>query len=427
MPSPPPVPVTLASLTTPSTPTEVLTLSLELCQQFGLPTTAWQSVQMVPALLNVNAVIAADSSSFVALFAQGGYASLAATMVDNFGNPITSWMQLRATDQYGIIPFPASAASGPVPYTNSTGTAYPYSPNNPLRFQNPFTLATYATTGTGALVTNGASGVVNVVADVAGAASTTAISVTLTLLTPLVGVTILPQGTTAGGTPTASLVGSNAETNQALLLRGQNKLAVLAPIQSTDQPGPVVGGARGVYDYVAKAIPQGPTSNAAPPFTVTSPITRTTRSPTYGNGTVVVYIANDEGPPNAADIAVVQAAVNAYVIPGGFQVTIAGALQVSINVAGTAYIKSTAGVTSAQAIAAISNALANYLDSVPIGGYTTTSNNILPFAEIEDQVFDANGPDNTVDLTLTSPSGNTAIGPNGVPVLGTVIFNVVFV
>jgi hypothetical protein len=424
---PAPVPVTLASLTTPTTATEALSESLQICQQLGLPTTAWQAVQMIPDLIEVNAVLAADSSGLVAFIAQGGYASLAATMVDSNGNPVTSWMQLRATDQYGIIPGQATFASGPVPYTNASATAYTYSPNNPLRFGNPVTGATFATTGTGTLVTGGATGVIQVQADVAGTAATTASGVTLTLLTPLIGVTIFPLGTTAGGTPTGSLVGAGAETNQQLLLRGQNKLATVAPIQFTDQPGPVVGVASGLFGYVATSIPAGASSNAAPPYTVSSPITRVSRAPVLGTGYATVYIANAAGAPSVEDVAVVQAAVNALVVIDGTNITVAAAVQVSVNVTATVYIRASAGVSLALAVTNISSALAEYFDQVPIGGYTTTAANIVPLADIEDVIFDANGSGATVDLVVSAPTTNVALGASGVPVVGVTNISVVFV
>ena len=74
----------------------------------------------------VNATIAADYSSTVAFLAQGGYASLAALMVDGNGNPITTWMDLRGQDQYGTTRIAASSANGVVPINNSTGNTYPY-------------------------------------------------------------------------------------------------------------------------------------------------------------------------------------------------------------------------------------------------------------------------------------------------------------
>lgn len=410
------VPVTLADLTTPTTADHALTLSLSLCQQFGLPTQAWQPIQMIPTVIETNAVIAADASSSVALIAQGGYASLAALMVDANGAPITTWMQLRATDQYGITPGPATFASGPVPYTNTSATSYPYSPNNPLHAQNQVTGATYTSTGTGT-ISGSTSGTVNFQADVAGASGTSGTGVTLTLTTPLAGVTLTALA--------QSLVGSDAESNQNLLTRGRNKLSTLAPIQSTDQAGPVANGARGVYDYVARTIPQASSASAVPPYAVTSPITRTSKSDATGTGLLTVWIANAMGTPPAEDIAAVRAACNALVTGDGVLLTVAGAVPVSIGVQGTVYLRSSSGITSDGAKTNIADALATYISNVPIGGVTTSSPNIVPFSDILQTVFDANR--GTSDVQLTTPSGNTALASDAVPQLGTVAITIVFV
>jgi hypothetical protein len=409
-----PVPVPLSDLTTPSTPDEILDQSLQKAQQLGLPTTAWQPIQMIPDVIEVNATIAADQTQLVALIAQGGYASLAALMVDASGKPITTWMALRATDQYGITPGAATFASGPVPYTNSGSNTYPYSPASPLHFQNVTTGATYTSTGTGS-VTPG-TGTIAVAADVAGSASTTAANVTLVLTTPLTGVSLTAQ--------VLSLVGTDAESNAALLTRGRNKLATLAPLQSTDIPGPVVGGASGVFDYVAKSIPQAPTASATPPYAVSATITRTHAFTGGGNGSVALYIANANGTPNATDISAVNAACQALVVFDTQTLTVFGAVPVLVSFTGTIWIPASSGFTFTAVTTNALDALANLLASVPIGGRTTSAANILPTSELVDTIFDSNPGTVDVQLSLTAP---IPIGNNGVTQLGTVTLAVVFI
>lgn len=411
---PNPVPVPLADLTTPSSPDDLLTQELELAQQLGLPTAAWQPIQMIPDVLETNATIAADQSQLTALIAQGAYASLAAIMVDATGKPITTWMALRATDQYGITPGVASAASGPVPYTNSSGNIYPYSASNPLHFQNPVTGATYISQGSGNV--SPGTNTIPVVADVVGAASTSGAGVTLILLTPLTGVTLKPLS--------QSLVGSDAESNQGLLIRGRNKLATLTPIQSTDQPGPVTGGATGVFDYVAKSIPQAATPSANPPYAVSALITRTKAFTGGSNGSVALYIANPAGTPNAADIAVVNAACQALAVFDTQSLTVLGAIPVVISFTGRIWIPSSSGFTTNQVTTNALDALANLLAAVPIGGRNTSANNILPTSELVDTIFDSNSGTQDVQLNI---SGNINVGNNGVTQLGTVTLTVIFV
>lgn len=409
-----PVPVTLADLTTAPTPEEALTQSLQICQQLGLPTTAWQAVQMIPDLLFTNATLAADAGAQVVLIAQGAYASTAALMVDTFGNSITTWMDLRLSDQYNLTRQPATYASGNVPYSSTTSYPSAWTPNNPLHFQNATTGATYSTTGSGSISVG--TGNIPVQADLAGAGATSGEDVTLTMLTPLAGVTILPLA--------SSIVGSNIESNAAALLRGQNKLATLAPILS-GQPQPVPGGATGAYAYLATSIPQASAASAVPPYAVTSPITRVQPIITSGTGQIVVYIANASGPPNALDVAAVDAALNALVTPDCVSVDAAAATGIAVNVIGQIWVKASAGLTTTQIQTNIEDALANYFSSVPIGGYNTSASNIVPLAEIQEVVFSANS--GTVDLSITSPNANVQLIPSAVPESGTVSVVVVLV
>ena len=410
------IPVTLAQLTTPTTPEEALQDELTACIAQGLPTTAWQPVQMVSALLNINAAIASGFSQDVANIAQGAYASLAAQMVDSSGNPITSWMTLRATDQYGITPQAANFASGSVPYHNASGTSYPYSPNAPLHAQNAATGASYTSTGTGS-VTPG-NGTVAFQADIAGTDGTSAAGVILVLTTPLNGVSLTALS--------LSMVGSDAETNAALLARGQNKLATLAPIQSTDIPGPVAGGAQGAYKYVATSIPQASSSSAVPPYTVTATITGCSVLTSPSSGAVSVVIRNANGTPGAGDVAAVQAAVLALIAPDGFTVTTVAATAVSIPIIGTIYVAKGSAATAANIITNALDALALFFAAVPIGGVTTSQPNIVPLTDILSTIHGANA--GTADVSLSSPSANVSLGSAGIPeVDASSAFAVVFV
>jgi hypothetical protein len=413
MSAPPPVPIPLSELVVPATADSVLTLSFSIAQGLGLPTTAWQSVQMIPDLINVNSVIAADYSGTVALIAQGGYPSLAAQMVDESGAPITTWMDLIASDFYNTTRNVAQYASGPVPFTN-TGGSYPYGPSNPLHFQNVVTGATYTSSGNGTVAPG--TGTVPVVSDAAGTAVTSGAGVVLVMTTPLAGVTITAL--------TQSLVGSDAETNPNLLIRGQYKLATLCPVATTDQPSPVPGAARGAYEYVALTIPQAAVASAVPPYAVTAQITRCSTQLSTGSGLVEVFIANESGSPPAGDVIAVNAAIQDLAVPDAVTVQAAAATPVLINVTATVYVKTSSGVTSATIITNIDDALANYYASLPIGGVTTTAPNIVPLSEIVETIFQANV--GTLDVVMTLPSTPPGLTTSGIPQSGTNTITVVF-
>ena len=414
MSAPPPVPIPLSELVVSATADEVLTLSLGIATGLGLPTTAWQSVQMIPDLITVNSTIASDYSSTVALIAQGGYPSLASQMVDASGASITTWMDLIATDFYNTTRASSQYASGPVPYTN-TGGSYPWSPSNPLHFQNIVTGATYTSTGSGTV--SPGVGTVPVVSDLPGTSVTSGAGVTLALTTPLTGVTVTPL--------TQSLVGSDEESNAALLIRGQDKLATLCPIATTDQPSPVPGAAKGAYEYIATTIPQAASASASPPYAVTARITRCTALLNTGSGLVEVFIANEAGTPPAGDITAVNSAIQALAVPDAVTVGVGGASSVAINITATVYIRAGSGLTAANAIVEIDDALANYYASVPIGGISTTAPNIIPIAELIETILTANA--GTIDVTMSVPSIPPSMTTSGIPVSGTNTFTVVFV
>jgi hypothetical protein len=406
---------TLADLVTPATVANALARELSLASGLGLPVTAWQPVGAFVTLFNAQANIISDYSGTAAQFAQAGFASYAALMVDSSGNPITTWMALRALDQYNVVAFPATYASGSTPYGNSSASTYPYSPNNPLHFQHPTTGATYTSIGTGSLVPGGGTAALQ--ADVAGSASIAGTGVTLVLLTPFPGVTLLPL--------TGSVVGSDAETNGALLIRCQAKLGTIDDSIAGTAPVPLPGAPSDAYYYVATSIPQGAVS-ASPPYAVSAVITRCNVQTDTGNGSVNVYIANASGPVGSTDVNVVQSAIDALVTPDSVTVVVASAVAVTVNPVLTVYVKTQAGLTAATVIANIEDQLATYFATVPIGGVNTTAQYVLPNSEILEQVFKANA--GTVDAAFPTPTpSSTVLGANGIPVLGTSIITVSFV
>ena len=370
----------LDTLIVASTPQEILSLELQIAATLGLPTTAWQPVQAVPAIFNVNATIASDYSQTVAYLAQGGYASLAALMVDANNNPITTWMDLRGQDQYGATRVPASFAVGGVPLVNTSATSYPYANNNPLHFQNSVTGATYTSTGTGTVGVG--SNTVTVTSDQPGSAYTSGAGVALTMTTPLNGVTVSPLA--------ASLVGADAETNAAYLLRCQGKLVNISP-----------NGAALAYTYLVGTIPQGIVS-AVYPYAVSAPITRVGTSTSPGTGYVIVTCANAAGSPPAGDIAVANAVIQNACVPLSVLALVQGATNLTVSVAYTVFVRTSSGLTSAQIQTNISDALANLFATFPVGGWNAGIpgfSNYVPLALISDTIMNANA--GTIDCLVS--------------------------
>jgi hypothetical protein len=409
--------LTLADLVSPANPTDVLTIELSIAQQLGLPTTAWQPLGMARTLLADESQVISGYSGVVNLIAQGGYASYAALMVDDSGNPITSWMDLILTNNFNVTRVPITFASGPVPVSNSSATSYPYSIGQ-LHFQNAATGATYSNTTAGTIASSGAS-TVQVAADQAwgGTIGTTGAGQTLVMLTPLPGVAPTAQ--------VISLVGQNAESNAASLLRAQRKLGTLSAlgqISGTTAP-PNPAGPSSAYAFVATSIPQAAVASGVWPYAVVTPITRVTV--VTAAGVVIVYIANAEGQPAAGDFDAVSAAIQFLCTPQAVTSLVVAASNLPIDIAYTVYVQAGGSTTTTQIKANISNALAEYLATVPIGGVSASAPNIVPLDALIATIMNANG--GTVDLQMINPTTSRAISAGFVPVLGTVTPNVVLV
>lgn len=129
------------------------------------------------------------------------------------------------------------------------------------------------------------------------------------------------------------------------------------------------------------------------------------------------------GSIEGGDLGMVDAAIQAQVVPDGQTALTYAATPVAVNVTATVYLSTKSGISVAAAQNAISTALADYLASVPIGGLNAELNGIVPGSELLVQIANANP--GTVSVTPT-PS-DVFLSADQVPVLGTIAINVVFV
>lgn len=405
--------IPLSQLVTPSTQPQALTNILNIASALGLSTTAWQPVGMARTILATMATVVSSYSSTVALIAQGGFLSYAAQMVDNLGNPITTWMDLLSVNVFNVTRITITAAAGPVPVSNSSGLPQPYVAGQ-LHFSNLATGATYTNTTAGTIAGSGAS-TIQVQADAAfaGTVGTTGAGVTLTMTTPFPGVTVSPL--------VASLVGANAETNAALLIRCQAKLASLSP-----------NGAPGAYYFEATSIPQG-TQNPTPPYlpyAVSAVLTRVQVIFNTQNGIVSVYLANAAGIPTALDVTIVNAAIQALVTPNAVTAQVASATGFAVTVAANVYAPAVSGLSQAAVTTATSTALATFFGSYPVGGITGPTPGILSVEEIQDTIRNSvtaiiPSYAASVDVQMLTPTSDVTLGPGKVAVLTSSTVNLV--
>ena len=402
--------LTVSDLLTVTTQSDAFALELAICSALGLPTTAWQPLSPEIAILGVNSELVATYSGNINQIAAGGYASSAATIAGS-GTAIdaagfaTTWMDLVSVNVYNVTRVPATFATGTMPVANTSAISYPFVVGQ-LHFQNPFTGATYTNTAPGTIPPATASFAIAVQADAGypGGSGTFPAGDTPILLTPLSGVSPLVVP--------VSLIGSDIELNSALLIRCQNKLGSLSP-----------NGPEFAYQFVATSIPTPATASVASfPFnqpgipTVTAPITRVATLLNILTGNVGVYIANAAGAPSGADVTAVFTAIQQFCVPLSVTTTVAAVGTVALNIQYRVWIQASSGITVAQAMANVNAAVATFCAGVPIGGYSTTAPNILPYDDLIDVIFNANK--GTIDLQLLNPPGNLPIGTTSVPVPG---------
>lgn len=497
--------VTLADLVVAASLSDALNLELNIAAALGVPTTAWGAVDPLRTIYTTNAQIVSDYSVYVNLIAQGGYASYAAVIVAQPGDPnidtagfSTTWMDLRLLDQYNVTRIQANFAIGSVTIANATASTFssPYAPGT-LHFASPVgTGPTFTNSGTVSIASSGNT-TIAIVADAAfpGPAGNVAAGLTMVMVTPLVGVTVQALA--------ANIVGTAQETNAAALLRGQNKLQAIAPT-----------GAAGAYQYVATSLPllsslANGTPTAAAPYAVAAAITRAQATLNVGAGVVNVYVANAAGgAPGCAqnpitavtnvnapkittanphglasgqfaivrgvagavgvnnnvtsnpawpvtvvdafnftvplgslpgvyagggtvdggDLGMVDAALQAQVVPLGQIALVLPATNAPVNLVGTVYIGAQAGLTSAQAIANITSAVQNWLATLPIGGVNAEYTGIVSQSETVFQVMGANAGTRSAVLSSigASPDGSLALTASQVPILGSVALTIVF-
>jgi hypothetical protein len=140
---------------------------------------------------------------------------------------------------------------------------------------------------------------------------------------------------------------------------------------------------------------------------------------------VKVYIANATGAPISGDVTIVNTAIQAWGVPSGTTALVAGASNHTIPVTSTVYVPAATGLASSTVQTAVSDALAAYFETIPIGGLTDVSTGIVPYSALLGVIWNA-VPGKITAVTLTAPAADVALAATEVALLGTVVTNVVF-
>ena len=368
------------------TPAEVKASLYQLAESFGLATTAWQKLSPLRAIFAVLAQLFSNVTVLQALFNQSGFLDWA----------VGDLLKNVAVYVYGVSPREATFAAGEVTIDNGAGGLYTYGVGDLVVTSSALKKA-YRNTAPITINPNELGVVVPIEALELGSASTAASGQIDGFATASPSLTITNAG---------AVVGEDEETPAALRQRCRNKLGALSP-----------DGPPKAYAYVAttREINGG------------VPCDRVLVRPAEGNGTIRVVVAGPDGGITgttgdaSSNLGKLFLALNRLAVPSGYTLLLSSASVVTVTPSATIYVATSAGLTDAQAIAAVAQALATYLPTLPIGGVDVGAGGAVLFRALEAVM--AHAASGILEVKLTTEV-DIAIGATDVAILGAPTFTV---
>lgn len=205
-------------LQNPPTRAECTDFLIKLLQRLGFQTTGWQEGRLAHTILNT-------AASGLSAFAQ-----LSATMINNTNNETAAGTALTyySDSRFSNTRIAAVATVGPFTLTNSGTASYEISAGQLIFTSNGIT---FTNTGSGTSVP-GEPIDIDVVCSTLGDVGNIANNSTITLQTPLAGVTVTNpspgQDSEGNDLPWYTTTGSDQETDSELRLRNSTKWGLLA-------------------------------------------------------------------------------------------------------------------------------------------------------------------------------------------------------
>lgn len=354
----------------------------------------WPKGAVSRSVLRVFAILFAAFTILIAGLASAGFRDLASG----------SWLTLWAKSVYNVTRPLATAAAGTVRISNAGGGSFTYGVGQ-VTVKNSATGVTYTNTA-GFTLAAGPGTYVDVLVSstITGAKSSSAPGAIDTLVTTMLSCSV---------TNSVSLVGTDDMSDADLGALCLAKLGALSPNGPAD-----------AYRYIAIADPTTVTVlvNAGLTTLTSVPVSRV-GVVADGNGGVSVYLANAAGPASVADVAIVNARIQAAATPLGIKVTCYAATPVTVPVSYSAWAKGT-GLTLAGVTAALNGALAAYFSTVPLGGVVlppSTGGALSPNAL---ELALGAAVKGIQKAQITSPGADLPLTPDQVPVLGAVTASV---
>jgi hypothetical protein len=306
-----------------------------------LTTTAWQRLGNVRTLLSNLAWVVSDYSDVELFETECGYLDACSALLDSGGNPITVPLDTLALEVYNVQRSPATYAAGLVPLIN-TGAPFVAQPLT-LMLVSTITGATY--TNLVALTIPSGTSLQAFVATSIGSASSAAAGTILVPSPPLAGLSCGPLA--------ADMVGADAGSNASLLASAQAQLVPVSP-----------QGASQVWITLARQ---------------TDPlITRAFAQTFPKKGKVNVYLAQTFAPATSAQVTAVTAAYDEGAVAGGVELGVFPAGVQVVTLTGFIFVPAGSPVTAASLKTLVTESVALYYATLPIGGVEAPSGSVLP-------------------------------------------------
>jgi hypothetical protein len=379
-------PISLDSLTTPMTRAEVEKTIYDVFGAIGTDVTSWKPGAVARTLITAAAILISACMALIALIARSGFLELSSGV----------WLTLVARYVYGVDRFEATFAAGEVTVNNAGANVYAFDPGE-LIFLNPDTHKTYRNT---ALVEVDAleTGVVVAVAAVEAGAASTSIAGTITQFeTPLPGLSC---------SNVLAVVGRDEETDGELKLRCHEKPGALSPM-----------GPKDAYGFAARNAKR---ADGSPIGVTRVRLERDGFGHVYGYyGTATGPITGDASDP-LTDLGAIDLAIQRNAAPLCVTAHTASATLKTINVVYEVWMYNTSGLTEAQIALAIQRAIVKFLAERPLGGDVIAPAGGKVFHNALRAAIMSARPE-IYQVTISTPSDDTALIFSDAPVLGTAI------
>lgn len=375
-------------LTTPVTVDQVRLSIYSTLAQIGVDTTTWKPGAVVRTMIAATAIMVSALSRLMAEIAKSGFLETAEG----------GWLTLLARNVYNVQRIDATFATAPVLIANSSGGIYVLS-DGELQVTNLRTGATFVNVGplTIPAVSSGSS--CSLIATQAGSISTSLVTDSMVVSSPLPGVTIALV---------AAAIGLDEESDPLLRQRCLDKLGALSPNGPPD-----------AYGFVARSATRGDGSAIG--------VTRV-RLTNDAHGGVDVYVAGASGAIDPADLAAVEAAIQTQAAPLAVTARVHNATEVPIAPVVSVGLYTSSAMTDAQVQDAVAAQITTYFGQQPIGGNTESVSGLIYRGAIGAAVGATLGPSGRplpfYRIEVNTPSTDIGLAINEVATLVGITVNV---